>query len=128
MKAKFKIELDIATGEGKLFLYEKWINAKTKDDAWKPEDNPISTVSFEINRKARRIDVTSMDTDPRHKRQGYGRLLMRSLMALSEFYGLPLELDSTTEGEPFYHKIGMKDLGNKRFRWYPSKAKKWKSS
>ena len=119
--AKFKLEIDTTLGKGVLFLYERWTRTKDKQEAFKPGDNAIGSVDFTIDKY--KIEVSSLNVESNLQRKGYGRLIMRAIMALGEFYNLPVELDSLRAAEGFYQKLGMKNTKDTIYTWTPKKRK-----
>ena len=65
----------------------------------------VAKVKFYIDET--QIFISDVDTDSRHKRCGYGRLMMEYMMFLAEVIKLPILLFSVSEVEKFYVKLGM---------------------
>lgn len=118
MKPKnFMIVFDTITGKGEVFLYEKWINSKTKSlDTFLKEDS-IANLEFVLakeNGNPIRVDVTDVHVDETYRRHGMGRVIMRTIQAIAEYYNLPIELESTTPAIKFYQKLGFKLINRQR--------------
>lgn len=120
--SKFKIELDTVTEEGRIILYEKWINAETKEEEWKICKEKIGGIDFTIHRKGqRKIEITGLEIDKDHRKKGLGRLIMRMIIALGEYFNLPIELDSLEDAKEFYKKLGMTNPKDTIMVWKPKK-------
>ncbi len=66
----------------------------------------------------RRGLIASMSTEPAHRRNGYGRLVMEELMAWFDDHGIPrVDLRATPDGQPLYEAFGFRLLGGASMTW-----------
>lgn len=67
---------------------------------------------------ARRGHISSMSTDPAYRRQGFGRDVMRALMAWFAERDIPrVDLRATPFGQPLYEAEGFRVLGGATMAW-----------
>jgi GNAT superfamily N-acetyltransferase len=66
----------------------------------------------------RRGHVASMSTEPGHRRQGYGRLVLRALLGWFDELGVQrVDLRATPDGRPLYEEQGFRELGGASMAW-----------
>ena len=66
----------------------------------------------------RRGHVASMSTDPRHRRNGYARLVLGALMGWFAALGVPrVDLRATQDGLPLYEELGFRVIGGATMAW-----------
>lgn len=66
----------------------------------------------------RRGHISSMSTDPAHRRRGYGRMVMKALMEWFDSMGVPrVDLRATPYGQPLYEAEGFQVLGGASMAW-----------
>jgi GNAT superfamily N-acetyltransferase len=122
---EFRIVFDSIEATGKLTLYEAWTQGKGKDKITKQilQEKEIASVDFIVTNA---IEVTDLRVEEEYRKKGLGRLIMNIIMALANYYDLPIELTSVDDAIPFYKKIGLKlKKGTKDvFIWHPHT---WKS-
>jgi len=133
----FKIIIDALNGSGRIVLLEDYILKKERDkpkgETVNLESTELGTIEFIIakgegkhSNRVLRIDVTDLDIKREYRKKGFGRVLMRIIMALGELFKVPIVVDSLKESEGFYRKIGMKEVkkNTQTYVWKPRRKKK----
>ena len=69
----------------------------------------------------RRGHISSMSTDPAHRRQGHARRVLLALMEWFASMGVPrVDLRATEDGRPLYEQTGFRELGGATMAWTAS--------
>jgi hypothetical protein len=71
-----------------------------------------ATASFMFDLDQTQIRVTDVSTEETYQKCGYGRLLFDALKCIAQQKKMPLLLWSSSEGIPFYEKLGLLHLDN----------------
>jgi len=75
---------------------------------------PVCTVKFWVDET--QIYISDLDTHKRHRRCGYGRLIMDYMKFLAEVLQKPIILYSVDTSAKFYEKLGMECLSSAKMK------------
>jgi hypothetical protein len=76
--------------------------------------SPVCKIKFWVD--TTHIYISDVDTASRHKRCGYGRLMMEYMMFVAEMTQMPIFLYSVDSSVGFYEKLGMEHLNTPKMK------------